>query len=275
MQIPNNLTKLYGIIGYPLNHTRSPYIHNTWFKKKNINALYLVFEHQEENFRQFITGLKEIGIQGFNVTLPYKQKIMKYLDELDDEANHIGAVNTVVRKENKLIGYNTDAYGFFQAFKKAFPNSPVKSRKVLLLGAGGASPAVAYALLSRGADVTIANRTLAKAKKLQKRLDLLFPQNVKTLALDFQILKENNNFDFIVNTTSYGLKGEKKPLISLESAKRGTKIFDIIYGVKTPLIQAAMKRNFSFSDGKMMLIYQAEKAFRIWGFPKPDISLVQ
>jgi len=274
MKIPNNLTKLYGIIGYPLNHTLSPYIHNTWFEKKNINALYLVFEQKEENFRKFVTGLKEIGVQGFNITLPYKQKIMKYLDELDGDANNIGAVNTVVRRENKFIGYNTDAYGFFQAFKKAFPNSPIKSKKVLLLGAGGASPAVTYALLSHGAEVTIVNRTLTKAKKLQKKFNFLFPQKVKTLVLDFQILKKNNDFDFIVNTTSYGLKGEKKPLLSLDFAKKGTKIFDIIYGVKTPLIRSAMERNFVFSDGKMMLIYQAEKAFRIWGFSKPDISLV-
>lgn len=264
-------TQVYGIIGDPVSHSLSPQIHNAAFKKAGLNAVYIPLEVKDlDQFMRLMvlpsTRVVELNFHGFSVTVPHKQAIMQYLDEIDETANAIGAVNTVKIDEGKLYGYNTDADGFVKPLIDAYGD--VKGAKVAVLGAGGAARACVYALKATGADVTIFARNAKKAK---------------TLADDFGVaiskLPITNNqllgFDILVNATPVGMKGlnENESLIDAKDLKSLKLVYDLVYSPeKTKLLADAESLSIKTLGGLEMLIYQATLQQKIWTGIEPVVE---
>ncbi|AHF79880.1 shikimate dehydrogenase [Thermococcus paralvinellae] len=256
-------TKLYGLIGKPVEHSLSPAIHNALFKKYNINAVYLAFE--VDDLESAVKGIRGLKISGLNVTMPYKEQILEFLDGLSEEANAIGSVNTVVNREGKLIGYNTDGIGTLKALKRF---TEVEGKRVLLLGAGGAGKAITYTL-SRLAKVVVLNRTEKKAKELEKF-------GVKGEKLSKESLEYYLSWaDIVINATSLGMNEDKTP-IPKELLKEKLVVFDIVYSpLETKLLRETRKFGCLTIDGLWMLIYQGAESFRLWTGVKPDVEFMR
>ena len=272
---------IYGVTGHPLSHTLSPAIHNSLFRHYGLDAVYLVFERAPDKFdSNFIDGLKAMKVSGFNVTLPYKGPVMEFLDRIDPLAKRIAAVNTVVNRNGKLHGYNTDDYGFYMSMITRFRGFKFKDSTILVLGAGGAAFGVAFTCLKHGCGrLIIANRTMKRAASLEKHLRKNFPAaDIRLAELREDLIAAiKEQPDLIVNTTSWGLKqNEKKSLISLKDCDSGTLVNDIIYNpAKTPLLREAERRGLKNSNGLAMLLFQGFESFRIWTGMTPDYSLAK
>jgi shikimate dehydrogenase len=260
-------TRLYGLLGDPVSHTLSPLIQNRAFREYNIDAVYAPFHVLPEGLSAAVEGIRALNIAGCNVTIPHKEAMLSLLDEIDPTAQLIGAVNTVINLDGKLVGYNTDGSGFLRSVSDELNFQP-EGRDVLLLGAGGACRAAAVSLAAAGiSSLSIANRRIGKAEKLINDLIPHFP-HVKFSAHNY---RDDNYFGtlssvhLIVNTTSVGLKGEKLSFFPLEHIKAGALIFDMIYSSsETPLVSAARSAGFLCADGRGMLAAQGEDAFYLW-----------
>ncbi|MBF8984438.1 shikimate dehydrogenase [Lutibacter sp. B2] len=251
-------TKLYAVIGDPIEHSLSPEIHNTVFDHKKENSIYIPLGIKEEELEKNIYMLRN-NFLGFNVTKPHKQKIMKYIDQLDDRARVYNAVNTVKVVDGKLIGYNTDGYGF----SKSIENVHLKKKRALLLGAGGAASVVAYEILQKGAYITIANRNIEKAKILKEQL-LAYDSSFTIEVSKIEDLKAE--YYFIVNATPIGMnpKSEELP-VSLHIIKNASVAYDLIYNPnRTKFLKIAEEHGCKIINGFSMLFYQAIKAQEIW-----------
>jgi len=255
----------YGIIGYPLDHSFSPVIHNQAFKNLKIEACYEKYQIAPQDFPKNIPLLKSSDIMGFNVTVPYKQKIIPYLDEIEPIAKKVGAVNTIKKIGNKWIGYNTDLYGFLLPLQNHI--NVIKS--ILVIGAGGAANAVCYALLSESAivkKIDIVNRTKDKAQSLCSKLKTEFNIEFESYELN-EVLKDCQKYDLIVNTTNVGM-GELKDKypIKIDNLIRvSTIVYDLIYNPKqTLLLESANNQKLKTINGLLMLIGQAGQSFKIW-----------
>jgi len=271
---PNGKTSVYGIIGNPISHSVSPYMQTQAFLKLKINAIYVPFEVQRGDISQVINSLKTLNIKGINVTVPYKEVILPYLDEIDQDALNIGSVNTI-KIENKIArGFNTDAPGFILALKEE--NISVKNKNVIILGAGGTAKALAYILLKEKAkSIFLVNRTLEKAKKLEDSLKKY--GNIKSYPLKNEILKDLiKQSDILINTTSIGLKKDDPPLFNYNFLKENKNlvVVDVIYFL-TPLLKKAQEFNLKTIDGKGMLLYQGALAFEIWTGKKAPIDVMK
>lgn len=258
-----------GLIGYPIKHSLSPWIHTQFFERTNIDGSYAIMEiHTEKNFVEEIEKLKALGLNGFNVTVPYKEKILAYLDELDDQAKKIGAVNTVLYKNGKWIGYNTDGIGYLRSLLSKFPElASNKEKRILILGAGGAAKGIYHALIHHGFhNITIANRSIEKAK------------NILATNEHFMTLQEAEDqleaFDVIIQTTSVGMKpNHDKSIISLHRLKDNAVVSDIVYQpLMTSFLQQAKSLHRSIHFGHTMLLYQAQYAFEIWTGEQPNMK---
>lgn len=232
----------YALLGYPLSHSFSPLIHNTMFKQKNINATYELLPITEDKLHDAIESLKNGTYKGFNVTIPYKVKIMEYLDIVSPRAKEIGSVNTVYYKDGKVIGDNTDYYGFIEQLR--YDNVDPRGMSAYILGTGGASLAVNKALIDLGAKVTYVSRT--------KKDDVL----------TYDELYKLDDIDMIVNTTPVGMY----PNVSVspldeDCAKKAKVLVDIIFN---PLTTKLMTFNQNSYNGLAMLVFQAAKAQDIW-----------
>ena len=251
----NNKFRLTGILGNPLRQSMSPTLHNFWISKYKINSYYCPLEVKD--LRNIDKALKKLNFLGVNVTIPFKKSIIKYLDEIDETSRNLNAVNTVINREGKLIGLNTDIKGFEVGLKKAKGWS--KNKPVLVLGAGGAAEAIVYSLIGQGAkNIYITNRTKSKADKLSDKYPVVKSKNW----LDYEIV---NNSGLIVNTTSLGMIGYPKLKISLNNVKKDTIIYDIVYNpLNTGLIKEANKYNLLAIKGLDMFIGQAIESFKLW-----------
>lgn len=250
----NAKTELYGVIGYPVKHSLSPVFQNALLKYSGLNAVYLAFEIKPEDLENAVRGFKAIGVKGINITVPHKEAIMKYLDEIEETAQEIGAVNTVKFEKGKAIGYNTDWIGFIKALKILKPK--VAGEKILVLGAGGASKAIIYALLHEGAEVFLWNRTKEKALNLVKK----FKNRLTAVNRPEEVIDEVN---IIVNTTSVGLKKDDPEIFNYSLITPAHTVIDIIYK-ETKLIKKAKEVGAKFQDGLPMLLYQGIESFKIW-----------
>jgi len=237
-------TKVYALLGKGINYSLSPQIHNFVFNKLNINAVYVVFDLNEEKFYKAINGLLEV-IEGFNVTIPYKEIIIKYLDDLEEGAKRIGAINTIYNKK----GYNTD----YIAIRKLVYEKigKINGMRCYIVGAGGAGKATAYALGDLGCKVFISNRTKERALELVRNLNFY--------GIEAEYVSDCKlNYDILVNATPYPQN------ISQECVK-GELVVDLVYRpVKTPLIMTALRKGLNVIDGLSILINQAIEAHRIW-----------
>jgi len=260
-------SKIYGLLGDPVSHSLSPLMHNHAFKEYNIDAVYLPFHVLPSGLSKAVAGLRALNISGVNVTIPHKETILAFLDEIDPTARTIGAVNTIVNDGGKLVGYNTDSSGFLRSVCQELGFQSV-GQQVVLLGAGGACRAAVVALAVAGVQsIVIANRNLARAEKIICDLDSFFP------AVDFNALEYSDNdyitaistADLIVNTTSVGLKGEKIKFLPLENIKGSALIYDMIYSATgTPFIKSLRSAGWVCANGLGMLAAQGEDTFFYW-----------
>lgn len=254
--------KTYCIIGDPVHHSLSPGMQNAAFNALGLNCTYIAFRVPAGELEPSIQSLRSIKIAGFNVTIPHKVAVMKYLDELDATAKKAGAVNTVNNIEGVFRGYNTDMHGFIEPLRRR--KVDFDGMSVLLLGAGGAARAI-VAALSEEKDITkvvIANRDQKKAGELARAGEKL---GLKCEPLPFdKVASASPEADLIVNATSIGLSNEKSPIES-DHIKKGSIIYDIVYRpVVTDLIEQAKMAQASVVYGYEMLIEQGAKAFEIW-----------
>ena len=262
MKITGN-TKVYGIFGFPVKHSLSPLMQTEAFKKTGINAVYVPFEVPPEKLEDGINGIKAMGIRGINVTVPHKEKVCELMDFLDEDAEFLEAVNTVKNEDGKLTGYNTDAEGFYTSLKKE--GITLESKKVLMIGAGGAARAVGYACLKGKAKVLhIVNRSFEKAKKVGELLSR--KGNVVVYPLKDAVIKSLiKDVDIVINTTSVGMKKSDPPLFDYSLLREDLTVVDIIYNpAETKLLKAARKVGAKTVNGLGMLIYQGALAFKIW-----------
>jgi shikimate dehydrogenase len=268
----NNKT-ITGIIGYPLSHTLSPLMHNTVFNKYNMNWEYRVFEIKPEDLPVFVKNLKKENIKGLNVTIPYKQTVMYLLNKIDKAAKIIGAVNTILNKQGKLIGFNTDYIGFLKSLEKHKIN--LNNKNVVMFGAGGAAHAVAYSInILKPANFYIYNIDIPMIEGLIKKLKLK-----KVIYGDITKTKEKDdvlsNADFIINTTSVGMH-DKNIIYKLPDLKKTVIVYDLIYNpAKTEFLKLAEKKGAKIINGIDMLIYQGMESFKIWTGKIGDYNLIK
>ncbi|GAB6066110.1 shikimate dehydrogenase [Aquifex pyrophilus] len=257
----NSKTEVYGVIGYPVKHSLSPLFQNALLRWAGINGVYLAFEVEPERLKEAVEGFKAIKVKGINVTIPHKENIMNFLEEIDPVAEEIGAVNTVKFEEGKAKGFNTDWIGFIKALRMLIPE--IRGRRVLVLGAGGASKAVIYGLIKDGAKVFLWNRTREKAKVLAEKF------NIEAVERPEEVIKD---VDVIVNTTSVGLKEDDPPLFDYSLINSSHVVVDIIYR-ETKLIKRAKEVGAKCQDGLPMLLWQGIEAFRIWNGCTPPYEV--
>ncbi|AFS82364.1 shikimate dehydrogenase [Candidatus Nitrosopumilus sediminis] len=255
------MSKSFAVIGDPIDHSLSPNIHSAAFREMNLDSSYIAYRIPKGELAEGIEGLKKIKIDGFNVTIPHKIEMMKYLDKIDESCSLIGAVNTVSNKDGVLKGYNTDMDGFLEPFKKK--ELKISDTKVLLLGAGGAARAIVAGFAKEKAkSITIANRTLEKAKDLSKFAKSI---GLDANAIKIEDVKESaKDYDIIVNATSIGLRNEPSP-ISLDGINEKTIVYDIVYmPMNTDFIKNAKEKKSIIIYGYEMLLGQAVRSFEIW-----------
>ena len=270
------LNKFAGIIGYPLSHTLSPSMHNFIYQKLGIDVEYKKWEISPNNLKSHIEKINNENFIGANITVPYKEKIVPLLDEIRNEAKFTGAVNTIVKNNNKLIGYNTDVYGIEQTLDIKLKNDVINN--AVIFGAGGAAKAAFFVLLQRGLNnLTIVNRTKSNAlKMISKFNNVNYDQTIITLNEKSQIKSACLSADLIINTTILGMKGSGYEDISpIDSTfiDSNSVIFDMVYNpTKTPLIKIALERNANIIEGLDMLVYQAIKSIELWTGIRPSFD---
>lgn len=263
--------KLYGVIGNPIAQSMSPLMHNQEFQMLGIDAYYQPFLIMESDLESAILGMKVMGIEGINVTSPHKTTIMPFLDEIDPLSKAIGAVNTVTRKDGRLIGYNTDGAGFVEALAHDW-KTEFHDDRALIIGAGGAAKAIYYTLLSKGMkNIDICNRSIEKADNLIREC----PYEGNSTSLSLQDAEnELSNYSLVIQTTSIGMQPntEESPL-SLENLDSSAFVSDIIYNpAETKFLQEAKQNGAKTQNGLGMFIYQGALAFEMWTGQKPDVD---
>jgi shikimate dehydrogenase len=260
-------TRMIGLLGYPLEHSFSPAIQNAAFDYMGINKIYLPIEVAPGNLGDVIKGISKMNFDGFNVTIPHKIPILKYLDEIDDLARLIGAVNVVTVNNGVLKGYNTDGSGFITSLEKETGTS-VNEKNIFILGSGGASRAISMTLAMKGAKrITICNRTYEKAVALSEDINEKIRICSDSVAMEFNKMKEAlEKADILINTTSVGMfpHTEQTP-IDQQLLKRRLIVCDIVYNpVRTRLLREAEKKGCKTLSGIGMLIFQGAESFKLW-----------
>lgn len=268
-------TQVYGIFGYPVRHSKSPLFQTAAFRYLGINAVYVPFCIKPEDIKQAINSIKVLGIKGVNITIPFKEEVVGYMDELSEEVKIIGALNTVKNIDGYLVGYNTDYYGFIEGLKQI--ESKLEGKTVLVIGAGGASRAVVYGLLQENiGKIYIANRTIERAQGLVqnfKKYYRIIDEIIYPIRLD-EVNKYLEDAHIVVNTTSVGLKDDDSPIFDYDRLQPHQSVVDIIYK-KTALLKKAEEKGCKFQDGYPMLIYQGVKSFEIWTGQKAPVDIMK
>jgi len=261
----NNKTSLYCIIGMPAHHSLSPAIHNAGFKKLKINSVFLAFDVPQNALEDAIAGMRAFGIKGMTLTSPHKENAYKYIDEIDIEAKQIGAVNTIINKDGRLFGYNTDGIGFIKSLRKYRIR---KDAVYTIIGAGGAARAFSFSLAKEGVtNLNIINRTVAHAESLKSSLNKYYKNTkINIYELDskdsYEIIK---NSDFIINATNITLENNTDTPIKKELIKEDMVIFDANYApLENRLIKDAKNAGAKTINGLELLINQGIAAFKLF-----------
>lgn len=268
------MTKTVGIIGHPVRHSLSPLLHNRWFQDLGLDFLYERWNVAPSALKKAIRVFDRRGVVGFNVTVPHKERVLKYLDGLSPEVRAIGAVNTVVRKGDRFLGENTDGYGFLESCREAGAHPAGKS--ILILGAGGAARALGFALAKAHAKrVTVAARRLPQAQGLALSLRRRFPKvSASACALTRgRIALEETEFDWIVNATPVGLHARDPIPLTPDLFQKGQFVCDLIYHRRTKFLSQAEERGARTLGGLGMLLHQAARSFHLWTGQWPSLPL--
>jgi shikimate dehydrogenase len=261
-------TKITGIFGYPIEHTLSPAMHNTAFKALEIDYCYVPFLVHPDNLATAVNAIKALNIIGVNITIPHKEKVISFLNEISEEALFIGAVNTVVNKEGKLIGYNTDGRGFMKSLEENEIN--IKNKKVLIIGAGGAARAIGYYICKNATSLTIYGRTRQKADKLAD--DFRRINSCEIIVIN--AINELNSFDIIINATPLGLKDDDPLPIKIDNLPENQIVCDLIYK-QTNFLKKAQLKGCKTLNGLGMLLWQGALAFKLWTDKEPPIDVMK
>ena len=254
--------KKYLVIGNPINHSLSPKLHNYWIKQNGLDAIYDKKKLSDNELESLILDVKHGYINGVNVTVPFKNTVIPYLDELSDESKKTQAVNTIYLKDKKVIGHNTDIEGFENAIKKI--NFDFNNKKIFVLGAGGVVPSIIYASMKMGSsEIIVSNRTKDKAEKIQNIFD-----NIKLIDWG-----EVPNFDVIINATSLGLNQKDKINLDFTNIGKNKLFYDVIYNPsETHFLNTGKKLGNKYENGKLMFVYQAFSAFKLWHTIEPTVN---
>ncbi|WP_010094131.1 shikimate dehydrogenase [Ornithinibacillus scapharcae] len=262
-----------GLIGHPIKHSLSPWIHARFLEKSKIEGTYSIFDLREHELKKQIDAFRDEGIRGFNVTIPYKQKIIPLLDGVDRMAREIGAVNTVANMNGKLIGFNTDGIGYLKSLEQAFPETLMNREiSILIIGAGGAARGIYYILNQFGfSSIDIANRTYQNAQSIaalntrKNTTNILSLEDASTMS---------GAYDLIIQTTNVGMRpNEAASPIRTSSINKSTIVSDIIYQpIWTKLLQEAAENGARVHHGHTMLLYQAKFAFEKWFGHSPSLE---
>lgn len=265
-----------GLLGFPVKHSLSPWIHEQFLEKSGLEGSYELFETSPDKLSVQMEKWRDEEIDGFNITIPYKQKIISFLDEIDEEAKNIGAVNTVVNQNGSWKGYNTDGRGYYRSLRNSFPSMVPADSNVLLIGAGGGARGIYRVLVSEGfSRVDITNRTQEKAVQLLELNHTGVPSAVLSL---IQAEEQLGNYDIIIQTTSVGMEPSEDQIpLSLKNIKSGAVASDIVYKpLMTRFLKEASEKGAFTHQGHAMLLYQAQYAFEIWtGNRVPLDSILQ
>jgi shikimate dehydrogenase len=261
-------TELYGVIGNPVRYSLSPMIHNDVFKRLGRNAVYLAFE--VKNLEEALRGIRGLGLMGVSVTIPFKTEVVPFLDKVEGLAKKIGAVNTIVNRGGKLIGYNTDCEGALGALEEEMS---LRGKRVILLGAGGAARAIGFGLKGRGCQLIISNRSKKRGEVLSKELEcdyLPISSLVRMKAGDFEA-------DVVINATSLGMvPRDRETPISRKLLKEGMVVMDIVYQpLQTRLLREAKEKGCLTINGLEMLIRQGVAQIEIWTGERLEIKQIR
>lgn len=275
-------TKIAGIFGDPIGHTLSPLMHNAAFESVGLDIVFLPFHVRSDErgaLKKAVESVRALNMVGVNVTIPHKEKVIKHLDWIDDDAALMGAVNTIVNRDGRLLGYNTDGAGFLESLGLDTGLFP-EGKRAVIIGAGGAARSIAYALLKNGAvSIVIANRTVKRADGLAVELSMRFKKSSsEAVALsDVALLSTYlSKADLVVNTTSLGMMGKGEPEVPLLSFKRGAVVSDIVYRpLETAFLKKAAKAGLKCHTGLGMLIHQGAIAFELWTGVKAPVEVMR
>ncbi|TYO99936.1 shikimate dehydrogenase [Geothermobacter ehrlichii] len=259
-------TTVLGIFGDPVSHSLSPVMQNEALRQAGFDAIYVPFHVPAARLPQAVDAIAALGLRGVNVTIPHKEAVCTLLDELDDEAELIGAVNTVVNEDGRLKGFNTDGAGLVRSLREDLAFDP-RGRRVLLLGAGGAARAAIVALARAGCvHIDLVNRTRSRAEELRFRFQSRFSgTQIATHALDDSLRSLLPDSDLVVNTTSIGLRGEAFADFPWDAVSGRLSLYDMVYRPGgTPLVNQARRLGVRAVDGLGMLAAQGELSFCLW-----------
>ena len=255
--------KKYLVIGSPIDHSLSPTLHNHWFKENNINAIYEKKLITEDQIEKVVLKLRSEELSGVNVTVPYKNKIISFMDNLTKEASETKSANTIYMENGKIIGHNTDIAGFELAIRSY--GYDVKKKNIFIFGAGGVVPSIIVALKRMGAlKIFLYNRTISKA------------ENIKKIFNDIEIIDKDNipeSIDVIINASSLGINKSDKIELNYNKIGKNKFYYDVIYNpAETNFLREAKKLGNKVENGKKMFIYQAHQSFAIWHNILPKID---
>jgi len=262
-----------GIIGKPIKHSLSPILHRFWMKMYNIESEYKIYEIEKNDISHFLKTLEENNICGLNVTIPYKSEVINYLNHIDQDALDLGAVNTIkVEKDNNLLGYNTDTYGFMEHLNLSVPSWKNKEGYITVIGAGGASRAIIWSLLKKNKmDIKLFNRSKERALKLIEDMKKIFPTS--NIVFHSKLSEALKNSSLLINCSSLGMQGQPQLEIDLRRMNENSIIYDIVYSpLNTELLSQAKKLSLITVDGLGMLINQAAPAFEMWHNKKAIVN---
>jgi shikimate dehydrogenase len=268
--------KLFALIGDPIEQSLSPAMHNAAFRALGLKCAYIALRVPKPMLADAIAGVWTLGIAGLNVTIPHKIGIVGLLDELDESASLVGAVNTVKNDRGKLIGFNTDGEGALRALQGEIGS--VKGKEVVLLGAGGAARAIAFSLAKARARLTIANRTVSRARALASTIEQKLGINVEVTSLSrAELTRALKNAGVLINATSVGMYPKtEKTLVRASMMHRGLVVFDIVYGsLRTKLLREARRAGGKTVEGLGMLVHQGALAFEIWTGKRAPIKIMK
>jgi shikimate dehydrogenase len=281
------MPKKAGVIGFPIGHSLSPRIHGYWLKEHGIEGSYTAIEVHAGELSSFLKSLAENNYAGVNVTLPHKENALKYVDEVEPLSRFIGAVNTVVVRNGKLLATNTDMGGFFENLAQGAPGFEFHKGKAVVLGAGGAARAIITALLIYGVpEIVLLNRTRERAEEIKKHFAGGMPEDDITGRIDWQQLADKITIlpweekeralvgaNMLVNTTALGMKGKDRLEIDLANLPTAALVNDITYNpLETELLAQARKRGHRVVDGLGMLLHQAVPGFEAWFGVRPKVT---
>jgi shikimate dehydrogenase len=269
-------TKLYALIGDPVEQSLSPAMLNAAFRELELDCVYLALRVPQRKLADAVAGVRALGISGLNVTHPHKVEILSLLDELDEFASMVGAVNTVKNEGGRLIGFNTDGPGAVLALRRELGG--LEGRSVVLLGAGGAARAIAFSLAKEGARLTIANRTAWRARQLAAELRRRLGVDVEHLSIGREELaRAIERAEVLINATTVGMRPDLRgTLVTADMMHSGLLVNDIVYDpLETRLLREARKAGARTLNGLGMLLYQGALAFEIWTGKRAPIEVME